>query len=795
MKRGAALLIWVLTMAAAITIVARARYIADLSAFLPAKPTAMQQLLVDQLRDGPASRLILVAISGADAPTRARVASRITHTLRSVGGFSAVNDGEPVSAARDREFLFAHRYLLSDQVTSQRFSAAGLAGAIGATIEELASPAGLLMKALLASDPTGEMLHLIDQLDRSPGPRLEDGVWVDPAGRRALLLAQTQVAGSDTDGQERALAAIRAAFAAAVQDAGPAAGGLEIALSGPGVIAVAARARIKHAAMFLSLVSSALIVTLLGVVYRSATALLLGLLPVVTGALVGIAAVALVFGAVHGVTLGFGITLIGEAVDYSIYFFVQAHDAAARAGALRWRRVFWPTVRLGALTSVCGFASLLPSGFPGLAQLGLYSVTGLLAAAAVTRFVLPRLVPAKIRMRDLRPLGRWLARGLPRLRRFRAASWLLLGASLWILAGHRGDLWNRELSALSPVSAAELRLDADLRGALGAADALEIVVISGTDLEAVLQAAEQVEPALDGLVASHVIAGYDTPAAYLPSLAMQSRRRASLPAAGILAQRLQSATVALPVRPQRLEAFVRDVDAARGAAPLTARDLAGTSLEAGFDSLVLHTAGGWSAMLPLHAPATAGGTTAGGTTIDAARIRAALGGEDPRHVQVLDLKVETDALYAAYLGEAVRWSAVGFAAIVALLFVALRTWRRVARVLAPLLLAVATVAATLVGCGVRLTILHLVGMLLIVAVGSNYALFFDRSSGQPRDAALPVTLASIAVANATTVIGFGLLSFSGVPVLVALGLTVAPGAFLALIFSALQAQPRGAAHA
>jgi predicted exporter len=86
-------------------------------------------------------------------------------------------------------------------------------------------------------------------------------------------------------------------------------------------------------------------------------------------------------------------------------------------------------------------------------------------------------------------------------------------------------------------------------------------------------------------------------------------------------------------------------------------------------------------------------------------------------------------------------------------------------------------------------------MLLIVAVGSNYALFFDRSSGQPRDAALPVTLASIAVANATTVIGFGLLSFSGVPVLVALGLTVAPGAFLALIFSALQAQPRGAAHA
>jgi predicted exporter len=33
--------------------------------------------------------------------------------------------------------------------------------------------------------------------------------------------------------------------------------------------------------------------------------------------------------------------------------------------------------------------------------------------------------------------------------------------------------------------------------------------------------------------------------------------------------------------------------------------------------------------------------------------------------------------------------------------------------------------------------------------------------------------------------GFGLLSFSQVPVLVALGTTVAPGAFLALLFAAV----------
>ena len=99
---------------------------------------------------------------------------------------------------------------------------------------------------------------------------------------------------------------------------------LQLKVSGPGVFAVAARAKIERAAVRLSLASAILVVTLLFAVYRSVPALALGLMPVASGAVIGIAAVALGFGAVHGITLGFGITLIGESVDYSIYFFVQS---------------------------------------------------------------------------------------------------------------------------------------------------------------------------------------------------------------------------------------------------------------------------------------------------------------------------------------------------------------------------------------------------------------------------------------------------------------------------------------
>ena len=93
-----------------------------------------------------------------------------------------------------------------------------------------------------------------------------------------------------------------------------------------------------------------------------------------------------------------------------------------------------------------------------------------------------------------------------------------------------------------------------------------------------------------------------------------------------------------------------------------------------------------------------------------------------------------------------------------------------------------TRAYTLVGT--RLSLLHLVGLLLVVAIGSNYALFFDRMA-QVRDVSTARTLASLALANITTVASFGILSLSRIPVLNAIGSTVALGTFCALAFAAM----------
>ena len=71
-------------------------------------------------------------------------------------------------------------------------------------------------------------------------------------------------------------------------------------------------------------------------------------------------------------------------------------------------------------------------------------------------------------------------------------------------------------------------------------------------------------------------------------------------------------------------------------------------------------------------------------------------------------------------------------------------------------------------------------------MGSNYALFFERyATHDTPDEDRSRTIVSVLFATLSTVLGFGVLSFSSVPVLSALGSTVALGAVLSFVFSAI----------
>jgi predicted exporter len=428
-----------------------------------------------------------------------------------------------------------------------------------------------------------------------------------------------------------------------------------------------------------------------------------------------------------------------------------------------------------------------------------FSVAGLVAAALTTRWVLPLAVPNGTPGVGLR---RRLARGaqvlmhtLPRARRVCIA----LGfASAALLLWRHEQLWQTELSSLSPVPAPELALDAALRADLQAGDERTLVAVTGDNVDTVLQRVEAVSLRLDALVQRGELSGYDAITRWLPSLATQAQRRAALPDADALRTRLAAATAGGPLPAQRLQPFIDEVQRARSAAPITADTLAQSPLAPLAAALLVRGRDGRiTAWLPLRAS---------GAGPKAARLQQALSGI--AGAQVLVLGDELRSLYRRYLGEAQAQALLGALGVVLLMAAWLRSLPRLLAGCPPLLLAVLITMAGFTLAGVPLGILHLVGLLLVVAVGSNYALFIDGLRQQPssnllRQQPYPTplreqpcadpprppsahaadTLASLLLANLTIVLSFGLLALSQVPALSAIGRVVAPGALLALLLS------------
>ncbi len=774
-RRGALVVaLWLGAVAAALVVAWRAHYVADLSAFLPSAPTPEQAVLLDQLKSGATSRLLVIGIEGGApgagddtaAAARAEASTRLAAALRASGAFASVHNGERAAWADAGRFVFDHRYALSPAVDAQRFSVAGLRDAIDATVSLLGTPAGSLLKPILFRDPTGETLRIAEGLTPARAPRIDHGVWASRSAPRAVLVATTAADGADIDGQERALAAIRSAFDAA------AAPGLRLVISGAGKFAVESRASIKSEVERLAVLGSIVIVVLLWLAFASVRALAVAMLPVATGVLAGIAAVSLGFGQVHGMTLGFGTTLIGEAVDYAIYYLIQARGGEGAAN--RWRRESWPTVRLGLFTSLIGFAALVFTGFAGLAQLGVFSIAGLVAAAATTRFVFPILVPNGAPGAGFREqLARFMSAAASRLPRWRIGVVVVATASIVALIASPSP-WHGELSSLSPVSASDLALDASLRADVGAADGGTLVAVAAAAEQGALEGAEAVGTQLDDLVGAGVLQGYDSPARLLPSAATQARRRAALPDAKTLAPRLDEATADGALPAARLAPFVADVEAARTQAPFGRAEVAATPLAAALDALLLpgDATRPWRALVNLQ------GNDSGRLDVD--RVRAAIASVPG--VRIVAIKAELDAIYARFLREAEWQAALGAVAVALLLAAHLRSLRRLVAVALPIAAATLVVLAGLALSGAALGILHLVGLLLTVAIGSNYALFFDHL--RERGEADADTLASLLLANLTTVASFALLASSRIPVLQAVGIVVAPGALLCLVFSA-----------
>ena len=753
-----ALLAWLALVAASAWWIARhVGFTADLSAFLPATSGRLERLLVDQLREGVASRTMLIAIEGGAPPELARLSRELARALAADRRFDYVTNGAAEFIQGARELGLKHRYLLSPTVSAERFSEQSLARALRENLERLATLEGTAFKSMLARDPTGELRSLAEAAGQG-APASRHGVWFSADGARALLLAQTAASGMNAVRQQEAADAVAGAFQRLA--AGP---GYRVLPSGPGVFAARTRAAIEHDTRWLTGVAGSLVLLILVLVYRSPGPVALSALPVLTGLLVGVAAVGALFGTVHGITLAFGATVIGEAVDYPSYVFTQRKHGESVLDILA--RV-WPTLRLAVLTTVFGSLALLLSNLQGLSQLGVLSMVGVLAAGLVTRWVLPALAPGR-GAPPPRVLPFSLVRAGLAMRRAAWIAWVLLAAALAFIVARHDRIWDDDLGHLSPLpeSARELhsRLSADLR----APDLGYLLIATAATREAALEKSEQTALALQSWVGEGVLEGFDLAARYLPSAKTQALRRAALPEARELHRALARALRGLPYRADAFAPFERDVEAARVSPLLTIEGLRGTGLDLKVQSLLATRDGEWHALIPLRG------------VRDPARLRSlAEALPEGARASFLDLKAESDRLIGGYRSQTLVLAGLGAVAIALLLVIGLRGALKALQVMLPVYAAIAMTVACLVLLGIGLSLFHLVSLLLVLGIGLNYSLFFSRA--QPGTDDEQGTSLALSVCFLTTFAAFGCLATSRIPVLSAIGLTVTLGCALSL---------------
>ena len=742
----------------------------ELGDLLPEGSTPTQRLLLSQVRTGLSGRLILLAVEGAPPDELAAISMVLGESLRADGRLGFVGNGRQMWSKEEQAVVTGSRYLLSQTVTAERFSEASLRHALEQRLDDLRSPLAPLIKESVPSDPTGEVLGIVRSWSGWDPPTKYRGVWMSADHARALLVVETRVSGFDADAQESIHQTIQARFHEAAQSNGASA---RLVLSGPGVFAVEIQRTIETEAWRLSTVAASLVLVFLLFSYRSPRLVLLTLIPISSGIVAGMIAVHWWFGFVHGITVGFGITLLGVVDDYPIHLFSHM---TPRDSAQAVMKAIWPTMRLGILTTAIGFSSLLLAGYPALAQLGLLAVVGLLTGAFVTRWVLPACVSQGFVPRDIShgfpAWGNWSGTGS-------ALALIVLVLATSVLIWSDTPLWEQDVGRLSPLSDDKKQMDQRLRQELGAPDVRDLLVIEGPTVEDVLVKTEAVVPQLDHLTQSRELAGYDIVTRYLPSHRMQQGRQRALPERAVLERNLEAASRGLPFAPGLFIPFLSAVEAARSQQLVDRGTFAGTMMAMKLESLLFSQQDRWVAVAPLRGVA------------DRRQLAALVEQWGEATVQYVDLKEESNRLMTAYRDRTLQLLGWGLAAIALTLIVGLRSVMLVGRVLAPIVCALIVVAAVLRGLGEPLSLFHVATFLLVIGLGLDYALFFNRAEGTEDDRAR--TRFGLLVCGTTTILVFGVLAFSTIPVLHAIGLTAACGSLSCLAFAALLA--RRDAHA
>jgi len=716
----------------------------DLSAFFPKQASLSHEVLLEQFKSGPGSRLLVIGLSGAERDELTDLSDRLRARLAPHPEFLNVANGEfDLLEARVPSPIDRYYLLMADINYGQE----SLAKALRERLREMALGGGTNFLNLVSRDPWLVTLRLLARL----APAGSDGEMWFSADGSAVLMAETRVEAIDLTGQATAIEVVKSEFSQ-LSAGSP----VRLDITGVGAFGVELQGIIRSEAMKRSVLACLALILVLLVVYRSPGMIILATFPIGLGFLSGLTILTIVFEQVHGITLAFGFTLLGIAIDYPLHLFSHARQAEPLAAA----RHIWPTLRLGAVSTAAAYLVMSLSGSAGLAQLGLFSFSGVLVAALATRYWIPEMVGSR------RSQSRPTALSAPPVLTFWPSILALMAAIGLTGWNWEKGFWDDNIASLSPVPEERLKRDAMLRSAMGTPDMRYQLVLHAASLEALLEESENLDSFLQKAVDDGVINNWQSVTRLLPSQSLQRARQQAIPERIILEDRLRAAISGTPFKSDAFEPFLTNAEAARTLAPLQPEDFELTPLGAWMGAHLLRIGDRWVALVSMN-----------GIELDELGARVVARGGTLR---LVDLQRSSRDLMRDYRHSAARSFGLACLLIVGLLLFGRRYISSLTWIVTTVTSALAmTVALVLLTHG-QLTVIHVVALLLVLGLGLDYALFLGKQEFGPDRYATRQAVTACAV---STTLAFGILATSSIPLLRFLGLTVAIGSAISFMLA------------
>lgn len=737
----------------------------NLLALLPAtERNPLAERAVEKLADAAGNRAVFL-VGGDDAERTREAARRFGARLQQSDAFKRVI--VDVAAFDPRRVIDAYRpYRFNLLSENDRQAVSGGATTVAERLlRKLVSPVPFGLALPLADDPFG---FADGWLARLPFGSLrvqpEDGLLVVRDGTRLWVLVNAELAGSAYDnGLQHAVVGATDAAESVLRVAYPEA---ELLKTGTVFYAADARSHAENEMDFIGAGSLLGMLTLLYLMFRSFRPLALGLVSVVSGLAAATVVSVFVFGELHLITLVFGAALIGEAIDYAIQYFAAHLGAGAFWEPLAGLRRIAPALTVALATSLMGYGALMLLPFPALSQIALFAFVGLGAAWLTVFLLLPALLRAPARddpAHAMKTPGRWLE---CLCRHGTRRRWTLLFVVLIGVAGPGclrlvGNDDVHLLVSRSPVLVAQ---EEAIRTRVGVGTANQFFLVEGDSAGAVLAVEEQLAARLEALSDRRALDGFVGVSSFVPSPAAQAAAR-RLWAEQVFAdeklmrQRFAEAGLREALADRLLHDFRASADR-----PMRVEDWLAEPWSAPYRHLWLgETGSGVAGIVQLS----------GARDLDAlAAAAAGLPG-----VSFVDKAAGVSHLFERYRQAGVRWFCGACLLVYGVL--ALRYGLRDAFfVVLPTLVALIASHGLFGYLDLPMTLFNLMGAMLVLGVGVNYAIFLHEGGARS-----PATFAGVLLSAGTTLLSFGLLSFSSMPALSGFGLTLLSGIGLAVVLT------------